>query len=828
MSNGDEGGGASESEALDAAGEIAKGVGESVGGVTDAAGGDLAGAVGGVAQGLGGLADGLGGALPEGEARGALATAGAVVKTAGQLVGAGQALAGAAQGGDLGKAASGLGSLGGATDASRYIVPDNEVQKVLGGVGQAASVLQQGGQLLDGLGGGLGGQRNDDVAFNVEVNGADGQWGLTSVVLSEALNEVSACTIEALYSDHITSRDLLHKNVSLTIERQSQTRSFKGIVFHASVRDDVEGTHVELRVAPAAALLEKHFNSDIFQAKTVVQVIQEVFDRRIGPTQRTLRDDTSRSYEVREYIVQYQESDLAFISRLAEEEGIFWYFDHEDEHEVLVLCDSVSGLPQARADDEGRVQYHGDASQAPDGESAWEIRHDEEIGTTDAVVADYDWTHPPLQVREEQTGRGEHEPALEVYDHSDALIFHDSGGRQYEGNTAKVQAQMRAERLDLDRQHWALETSVVTALPGHTLELVGAPDGELDQRYLITSASCRGSATHGATGSWESSLSVTPTSLPYRPARRTPRPVPHGPETALVVGPSGDDIYTDEHGRVKVHFHWDRRHARTAEDSSCWLRVVHNWAGPGYGTIFIPRIGMEVLVQFLGGNPDRPIITGCIYNGDNAAPATPLPDKKTQSVIRTKSSVNGDGFNELRFEDKQGAEFVYIHAEKDFNEEVEHSHSTRVKNNQSNTVDNDQTETIGHDQTMTVKNDRTKSVDGNETTFIGGGEGGPGNRAETVWGDEGVSINQSRSHFVKKDESLLVEEGKRTVTVQTGEDHETYFGRRITSVAKYDILNVVDGANHTVAVSGQYDVMVDGAHYSVQQGGTERMVQANR
>src|SRR5690606_19680186 len=273
---------------------------------------------------------------------------------------------------------------------------------------------------------------------------------------------------------------------------------------------------------------------------------------------------------------------------------------------------------------------------------------------------------------------------------------------------------------------------------------------------------------------------------------------------------------TDKHGRIKVQFHWDRQGQRNAQ-SSAWIRVSQAWAGPGWGFLFIPRIGMEVIVSFLGGDPDRPIVTGCVYNGSNPTPYT-LPDEKTKSTIKTNSSLGGGGSNELRFEDKKGSEEVYNHAQKDFNEVVENNHSTHVKNNQTNTVDNDQTETIGHDQTMTVKNDRTKSVDGNETSFIGGGST-PGNRTETVWGDESVTINQNRDHVVKKDESLTVEEGKRTVTVQTGKDIETYQGGRETTVTQFDKLTV--DANRTTHVTGKYSIKSDGQYKVLQNSVNE-------
>ncbi|MBZ0120832.1 MAG: type VI secretion system tip protein VgrG, partial [Sandaracinaceae bacterium] len=686
---------------------------------------------------------------------------------------------------------------------------------------QAAGAVRQGSSMLgnargglDSLAGGFSGQ-HEDVTFTLEVEGHDGQWGLQHLSLTEALSTVPTCALEALYSEHVSAADLLHKNVTLTVERHLQRRSFKGIVWSARVRELDEGVTVSLQVLPAAALLGHRARSKIFQNETVPEVIKRVYADLLGDLQRLVRLEVTRSYERREYIVQYQESDLGLISRLAEEEGIFWYFDHDaddSEHEVLVVTDAVDGLRPAREDQDGSAPCHADPMQVPDHESVWDIQHYEEIAATDMVVGDYDWTNPALRVRQERTGRGSHPPALEHYDHTDALVFHNYSGRQYGGNTAAIQARLRSERLDLDRQHWTMSATVISALPGRTLAVTGSPGGEFDARFLIVSSSAQGSATAGRRGSWSSSLDVVPVSMPYRPPRRLPRPTIPGYETARVVGPSGEEIHTDEHGRVKVHFHWDRDHEREESDSSCWIRVMHNWAGPGFGTFFLPRIGMEVVVSFLGGNPDRPLITGCVYNGENAVNVD-LPAKKTQSVIRTKSSLNSDGYNELRFEDAAGSEFISVHAQKDYNEKVLHNHSTVVDVDQSNTVHGKQTETVDKDQTLTVHQNRNKTVDQDETNTI------HQNRTTTVDKNDKETIGEDRVLTVVGNETIEVQkERKLAVTQKTTQAHDG--GRQIT-VKEFDILKVDAGANRNVHVTGQYNIKVDSQQYKVTQNDTE-------
>jgi len=801
-------------ETAETIGEVAEGVGKLGETVSKAAEGDVAGAVGSGLGALGAAGELAGGALGEAEsgARDAVNTASTVASTAGTVVNTGRSLLGAAQSGDAGKAA---GALGSASDAARYIVPEGEARDALSGVGSVAGALGGDGALEE-LGGMFVGAGRNPVEFHLEVAGLEGQWGITAVSLQEGLNVVPNAQVKARYAGHPERSDLKLAEAKLTIERGEHIREFKGLVFHARVKEGDEDSEVTLKIAPAATYLAHKINNKIHQNVTVVEAIVETYKGMLGPLQRSVDESLlQRSYETREYIVQYQESNLSFLSRLAEEEGIFWFFEHDGEKEVLVLADTVGNLPQARAGDQGQAPYHPDPRQAPDGESIFEVESDEAFGATDMVVRGWDWTNPTLDVVGERTGRGDSDPATEVYDHTDALILHGYSGGQYQGNTAETQAQLRAERLDLDRQHWSMSATVVSAVPGRTLEVVGSP-GDFDKRYLIVSMTSHGSATEGVSGTWTSSIEVVPTELPYRPPHRTPRPVVHGPETAIVVGPDGSEIHTDEHGRVKVRFHWDRDHAPRENDSSCWMRVAHNWAGPGFGTFFLPRIDMEVVVSFLGGNPDRPIVTGCVYHGTNRA-GVELDAKKTQSLIRTKSSPNSEGFNEMRFEDEAGNEFIYVHAEKDYTEEVEHDHSTHVKHCQTNTVDVDQTETVGHDQKLTVKNNRRKDVTGEERATV------TGYRFDKVIDNEDVIREGVRNREVKLDDYVTVKEGHRTVHVQTGEDREVYDGGRSTAVKVHDNLSCLDGASRSETITGQRNQWVT-KKYTLVQGDTEKFI----
>jgi len=391
-----------------------------------------------------------------------------------------------------------------------------------------------------------------------------------------------------------------------------------------------------------------------------------------------------------------------------------------------------------------------------------------------------------------------------VHEHFHNVRHHgyDEGVGRYQEHTAGRHAQHQTERLDLNRAHWSLQTTVIEAKPGHIFELVGADTH--DGRYLITRVS--GSGQPGAAaGGFHATLELVPADMPYRPPAPT-RPTMPGPETATVVGEGSEEIYTDQYGRVKVRFHWDRL-SEGDERSSAWIRVMQQWSGSHFGAMWIPRVGMEVIVSFLGGDPDRPIVTGCLYNGENQVPWT-LPDNKTVSGWKTNSSQGGNGSNELKFEDKKGSEQIYVHAEKDYDEVVEHCHTTHVKVDQTNTVDHDHTETVGNDQKLTVKMNRVKRVKACEETHI------TQNRDEFVHGSETVTIDGARSHVVKLNESLVVEEGTRSVAVHGGLDTELYSKGRETTVEDHDNLSVV--GNRNTSISDQYNIKA-GTHFKVLQ-----------
>jgi type VI secretion system secreted protein VgrG len=540
---------------------------------------------------------------------------------------------------------------------------------------------------------------SNDVSFSLVAGDIDG-LKVRSLQISERLSTLSEAAITAVYAGpRVEPRELLSKDCALTIERPGRIRHFRGVISSAHVDEALGGTRVRLNVVPALWLLSRRRDSRIFQDKTVAEVVQEIMKRLLESRGRRVRVDCSETYEKHEYLVQYHESDFDFISRILDREGIFFYFDHdEDEQEVLVLADTVSNLQRVR---EEAVPFAKDPHRLPDREGVSHLIRYETVDATDAVVAGFDWTNPGLDVRAEKLAKPSAEPPLERYRHREAVTYHQYSQPQYGSNSARAQAEMDETRMALARERWQMGTSVITAAAGRVIQVSG--EGDLDGTYVVVSSAGRGVATAGQQGSWASDCEVVPTGLGYKPPLRGAGPVVPGLETAVVVGPSGEEIYTDEHGRIKVQFHWDRQ-GKEDENSSCWIRVMQSWAGPGYGTFFLPRIGMEVAVSFLGGDPERPVVIGCLYNGKNHAPASPPDQQKTHSVIRSKSSLHSEGFNELRFEDPAGSERIYVHAERDFIKDVKHDRKVDV----------------GNDERIKVHRNREAEVKGTETVEVHG------------------------------------------------------------------------------------------------------------
>jgi len=305
--------------------------------------------------------------------------------------------------------------------------------------------------------------------------------------------------------------------------------------------------------------------------------------------------------------------------------------------------------------------------------------------------------------------------------------------------------------------------------------------------------------THEGRSAYSNSFRCLPREVPYRPPMKTPRPHIVGTQTAVVTGPAGAETFTDQYGRIKVQFPWDRR-GKKDDHSSCFIRVAQSWAGRTFGSWYLPRIGQEVVVTFLEGDPDRPLVVGSVYNAEQMVPFA-LPANATQSGLRTRSSLGGSAANcnELRFEDKKGSEQVLFHAEKDLTKEVEHDAAHWVGHDETTTVDHDRTEHVKHDETITIDNDRTETVHGNETITV------DKNRTETVHLNETVTIGQNRSHTVSLSDTLTV--GVARIHTVGATEAITVGAARAVTVGATQAITV--GSDQTITVGGSETTSVD-------------------
>ncbi|HYH97236.1 type VI secretion system Vgr family protein [Hyalangium sp.] len=616
----------------------------------------------------------------------------------------------------------------------------------------------------------------DKVRFSF-TSSADpgGSWRVVELHAREGLSELYSCTLD-LANEHLGADvdGLLGSSAEVVISRESAARRLCGVI-HRVEHTGTKAGHLLARVhiVPALWALSQRRDSYIFQEKTVKEILEDVLTEGLQPFERSFRLDLNREFLPREYCVQYRETDLEFLLRLMEEEGLFFYFDHSGEKEELVVAEENEQVPTCEAVNGGPITVRG-----PDGGTAEEesVRHfdfAQQLHTTSVVIRDFDWTQPALDLTKKALASDRQGRERELYEYPAPLLGpYDAGSKKYKHEQKQETLRRQALHSEGRRAHGV---GYITGFcPGHMFELKEHAIPALDQWYLLTRVEHAGHAPeeltsdtheHGREGRsterYRNTFECLPLDVPFRPERRHPRARISGLQTATVVGPSGEEIFTDEHGRIKVQFHWDRAGQRD-ERSSCFLRVAQVWAGPGWGFVFLPRIGMEVLVDFLEGDPDRPIVVGCVYNGQNTPPY-PLPEQKTRSSIRTASTPGGEGFNELRFEDAAGAEELFLHAQKDFNEVVLHNHSTQVKANQSNSVDGSQSETIGGNQSMTVHGKRTKTVDKDEEATV------TGKRTEEVTGQEKLTLHGGRDTTVNTLEKLTVT-GRRDETIGGNDD----------------------------------------------------------
>jgi type VI secretion system secreted protein VgrG len=632
----------------------------------------------------------------------------------------------------------------------------------------------------------------------------------------EELSRISEFQIECLSEKGDIDLDkILGQNVTATmLMPDDEERHFNGYVTRFSQVGMRGRYHSYLAtVHPWLWMLTRTSDCRIFQNMTVPEIIKKVFDDHAIAD---FKDELTGTYRKWEYCVQYRETDFNFVSRLMEQEGIHYFFEYGESTNTLVLADSHSAHKPC-VGDYSSIPYivaKGGIGR-PDREhvSAWTCEREVQPGKY--AIDTYDFKRPSVELAVKAAAAREHELAdLEMYDYPGEYITTSEGDHYVQSRMDELHSQFESVHGQSDARGIAV---------GHSFKLFGHPRSNQNREYLLVSArhdlQAPGYESQAGTGSlYNCNFSALETKQDFRPLRTTPKPCVQGPQTAIVVGPSGDEIYTDEYGRVKVQFHWDR-YGKKDEESSCWIRVSQAWAGGNWGMVAIPRIGQEVIVDFLEGDPDQPIITGRVYNAEQMPPYD-LPANKTQTGVKSRSSSGGNSanFNEIRFEDKKGSEQVYIHAEKNQDIVVENDETHSVGHDRTKTIDNDETVHVKHDRTETVDNnetitigvDRTETVGSNETITIGS------NRTETVGSNETITIGANRTEQVGANETVTVA-AARAMTIG-GAEALTVGGARAHTVGGAEAITV--GGAQAITVGAAQSVKV-GAAQSIDVGAAQ-------
>ncbi|MFK7988378.1 MAG: type VI secretion system Vgr family protein [Sandaracinaceae bacterium] len=642
-------------------------------------------------------------------------------------------------------------------------------------------------------------------------------WAVEGASVGTALNEPYLARIEIVTDQTMVDPlDLLGSSASLTLQRNLVSNVYGGLVSSVQLRHDHDGRpRARILVEPALAALRHTRDSRIFQEKTVPEVLGEVLEAALAPYGREAVIDLTRDYPKREYTVQYQESHFDFVHRLMEEEGIVYFFEPDDTGvERLVLIDTTKQHP---AIESGMLEY----SVVTSGGGVIAREYVRSFEPLSIVVGSsvrtrhFDWTHPSAMIEGENEGEREGVgpdgaalgPERESYQHDEPLTLHQYS-QSYTAYDVKDQELLLRDAQVRDARRVQAESTVVGLRAGQNISLHGHPIVELNADYItVRGTHTYGSSATGGDTNYKNRFVVVPSDVLYRPRRTRARPRVHGIQTAIVTGPAGEEIHTDEHGRVKVQFHWDRL-GEMDEKTTCWIRCMQTWAGKGWGAFVLPRVGMEVVVSFVDGDLDRPLVTGCVYNGDNPGPYD-QPSKKMISTFKTNSYPGGNGYNELRFDDSKGAEEIWIHGEKDWNTVIENDLDRKVFHDETQHVSNNRRRNVGVNETVTVGSNRSKTVGANETLNVGA------NRSRSVGANESLSIGANRTKNVLKDEKSVIGENQK---VRVGLTQSVYAGEEIlikcgpSAYIKMTKDGKVEIGGREFLFKATEDVFVEGAH----------------
>ncbi|WP_255987370.1 type VI secretion system Vgr family protein [Chitinolyticbacter albus] len=625
----------------------------------------------------------------------------------------------------------------------------------------------------------------------------------------EGLSRDFRYVVEVLSDDSaIALKDVMGKMVTLELVREDgSTRYFNGYVFEFRyVRNEGGYAVYEMLLLPWLAFLRLRHDNYLFHGKALREQTELIFADY--PAYLDWESRVSGADPVMTDACQFDESDYNYLHRRWEVQGWHYWYEHAaDGHRLIVSDDSTMAPPVAGANG---VLSWSDEAHGLDRDGIAQFAQVRQIVSGKIASVSFDFKNPkPQQVLDNTLNRQGEVPEIEVYEYAGAYGFkHPDDGEQL--------VRQRMEEIESTGKRFEGGGNHRQVQAGHTFTLGGAYDTSAlgadpqDREFLITEVRHTVENNYLMAGQqpalYRSQFACQRKTVPWLPGRGFNSTMPriYGLQTALVVGPPGEEIYCDEYGRVRVQFHWDREGAYD-EKSSAWIRVATSWSGPNFGSVSVPRIGSEVVVQFLDGNPDRPLITAMVPNAATMPPWE-LPANKTQSGLLSRSSPGGvyDNANAIRFEDKKGQEELWLHAEKDQRVEVENDESHWVGHDRSKTVDHDETvhvkhdrtETVDNNETITVHNNRSERVDVNETISIGA------NRSEDVGQNETISIGVNRTKSVGASENVSIGRNQ-SVTVGLNKTETVTIAKALTVGAGYAV--TVGGAMNTAVGLAQFE-----------------------
>ncbi|GLT17063.1 type VI secretion protein VgrG [Vibrio zhanjiangensis] len=646
----------------------------------------------------------------------------------------------------------------------------------------------------------------NDIEFSFEVSGFLGAFKVESFQVTEGLSAPFEMSLTVLSeNDDISFEALSRKTGVLSVYGQglAAARHFNGSVSELSyLGTGRRYSRYQITLVPQLWFLTQRQDCRIFQNKTAPDIIRHVFD---DAGMSDYRFELAGQYQEKDYVLQYRENDHHFVQRLLAEHGMWFYFEHSDSAHTMVIVDSNDAIPELvstplNASYLGPMLFHSQGGGVSDKEHIFDLEQVHRALTGYVSYSDYNYLTPSIPQGQDAEDKVNWD--LQRYDYPGRYTSPDFGGQ-------RSKEWMSEYKVDSHQIH--ASSNIMRLASGLSFEISEHPRSSVNRDYLMLSVMHSGDnpRVHEEEGAdapthYQNQFVCLPRDVTYR-APKMASPVVDGPQTAVVVGPAGEEIYTDELGRIKVQFHWDR-YGQSDEHSSCWLRVSQSMAAPNWGAVYLPRIGHEVVVTFLEGDPDRPLVTGAVYNGLHTPPYE-LPEHKTRTVFRTQSH-KADGYNEMHFEDDNDQEMVHFRAQKDM--------KTKVLNNRYRDIGNDEELKVGRNQENNVHGDRKETIHGHKTsvtkqTFM-----------EQVEQDVTVTYNANQTINVGKNRDWYVDEHRVT---HIGKNDTLEVGERQGSVALASRSTNI-GADDSLSVGNHLQVEVNG-NTSIRAEGSTAIVSAD-